>query len=95
MTKVMESIAKCPKCGSKDLFIDEIYETGLQFDQTDGNIDMNGNIEQGGILRMNGECKKCGHSWRFRKLQVTDLQKFSKISKEETDIIKLKKLIAK
>ena len=72
---LFKSRAKCPKCGSKDLIITETLRAATSVKQTNGYIDKDSsNNEYGSVYRLDGECCKCNHSWRFKKIiQVTSL----------------------
>ncbi|WP_155754584.1 hypothetical protein [Burkholderia stagnalis] len=68
--------SKCPKCGSKDLIIDEVFEGVETFTVVDGVItEFHGLDDFGhpggdstGCFR--GKCSACKHEWRFRKSPI-------------------------
>lgn len=69
----LKSKAKCPKCGSTDIYLMEISIASTTFVQSDGFIDKDSSYnEVGNIIRIEGKCAKCHHAWRFRNvIQIT------------------------
>lgn len=66
----------CPKCGSKDFHIIEVwkYHT-ISWECIGGNFDRNdGSLEIGDAYKVQATCSKCKHSWTFKKaLQIDDI----------------------
>lgn len=76
MQEIVKSKAMCHKCGSRDLILVEIWEGHtIEWQQINGEFDKNdGTLEAGDPYKVEGQCKKCGHAWVFRKkIQITDL----------------------
>lgn len=74
MEEIVESKAVCPKCKSKDLILEE-YWVGhfIQWEQLNGRFDRkDGSLEPGDPNHVNGKCKKCLHTWRFRGIHQID-----------------------
>lgn len=71
----LKSKARCPKCGSTDIYLMEISITSTTFVQSDGFIKKDSsNNEVGNIIRLEGDCAKCHHTWRFRNaIQITNV----------------------
>lgn len=71
----IRSKAKCPKCGSKDLCVTELWEGHyIVFDQFNGEIGEEGYLEPGEPYKVLGTCHICKHAWRFRNIsQVVNL----------------------
>ena len=45
-----------------------------QWEQEDGYINRDeGTHSEGSVVAIYGKCDKCGHDWKFRCLQITDL----------------------
>lgn len=74
-----ETKAKCPKCKSRNLSINECWKGHtVTWEQQDGKIDRNnGVLETGDPYKLEGHCRNCGHWWRIRGLQITDIIKFN------------------
>ncbi len=69
-----KSIATCPKCKSENITIREVWINYIDFIQTNGIIDMAGNLEADSPNKLLGICDKCLHNWTFRgKKQITEL----------------------
>ena len=74
---VVKTKAKCPKCGSTDLQITEVWEGHtITWEQIDGKMDRNeGNMEVGDPYKVQGLCN-CGHRWTLRNaFQIDDILK--------------------
>jgi len=70
---IRKSKAKCPKCKSVDIVVYEKFISTQTWDQVNGFIDHNeGYMNPEGVIGTFGECN-CGHKWKFRNLQITDL----------------------
>jgi len=70
---IRKSKAKCPKCKSIDIIIYEKCLHIQSWEQKDGFIDRNeGYMNPEGVVGTYGECD-CGHKWKFRCLQITNL----------------------
>lgn len=68
--------AKCPKCKSKNLILSECTECWTQWEQIDGEIDYDhGDLNPGDIDGVYGDCKDCGHKWKFRCATINDVLK--------------------
>lgn len=68
---------KCPKCGSKQLAVVEIWRNHtISFEQAEsGYIDRNeGVMGEGEAHKVEAECSQCGNAWVLRGVtQITDL----------------------
>ena len=65
----------CPACGSRTLVLKEIWKSAIEFQCTDGWVDLaNGNLcPDGEPIKVCGICV-CGHEWTLRKVsQVSDI----------------------
>ena len=74
--KIVESKALCPKCKSKDLILEEIWKnSAISWEQINGKFDRNGGIlEHGYPYKVEARCKKCDHTWAFKKaVQIDDI----------------------
>jgi hypothetical protein len=72
---IVECKIKCPKCRSKDIYLEEIWKGhSIQWDVVDGKFDRDdGVLEPGDPWKVYGECKKCNHIWRIRNAnQIND-----------------------
>ena len=69
-----KSKASCPKCRSKDLTLTEHVICTTTWEQVDGYVDREeGYHGTGDVVAIFGRCDSCGHKWKFRCLQITDL----------------------
>lgn len=73
-SKITPCNRKCPKCNSGNLFLEEYWEGHhITWEIVDGAIDRSdGNLNPGDPKRVYGECKDCGHIWRFRNATQID-----------------------
>jgi predicted Zn-ribbon and HTH transcriptional regulator len=72
----MKTKAKCPKCKSTNLTLTEIWNGhSIQWVQENGEFDKNeGNLHEGGPVKVEAKCSDCNHSWTFRGItQIDDL----------------------
>jgi DNA-directed RNA polymerase subunit RPC12/RpoP len=59
--------ARCPKCHSKDLLLQEKTVVVTEWEQLGGNIDTEeGYHNPSHSIGVDGKCSKCGHRWTFR-----------------------------
>lgn len=58
----------CPKCGSRDLNLIEMWETSIEWTVTDGWMDRSsGNKAEGRPTGVMATCKACRYDWKPRK----------------------------
>lgn len=63
----IKSLARCPKCRSDSITLTETWDGAtIQFEVVNGQRQVNGYLDNGHPSRLDGECGKCGHEWRFR-----------------------------
>lgn len=72
---MVKRLIKCPKCNSKDLYITELWQNYIEFEQIDGVIDTEeGNLNESNPYKLKGTCQKCCHNWTIKNAtQITDL----------------------
>jgi hypothetical protein len=74
---MINSKAKCPKCGSLNLKLVECWKDHtIDFEQHGGFVNINdGALEPGEPYKVEAKCN-CGHKWRLRNvLQIGDITK--------------------
>lgn len=74
--KWVKSKAKCPKCKSDTLKLNELWKDHcITWEQENGEFDrQDGYLEPGDAYKVFGECRKCGHIWTIRgALQIDDV----------------------
>lgn len=80
--EIVISNVKCPKCRSKDLFLDEIWkDSAIQWEQINGQFDQNDGVlsPDGSPYKIEARCKKCNHRWRIKgATQICDVIKQTK-----------------
>lgn len=65
---------RCPRCRSRDFQFHEAIESTQTWEVSGGKLDRAlGYMEPGCVVGIRGECFKCGHNWRLRALQITDV----------------------
>lgn len=67
--------ARCPKCGSRLLDILETYEECIVYEAGDPGEVVNSESVSGDIIRVEAQCHECGHQWRKRAHQATELMR--------------------
>lgn len=75
---------KCPKCGGNNLLIMETITATTSVKIINGAVSEGTyNNEYGNVLYVEGECLKCRHTWRFRKigsmLGLFELKKYERL----------------
>lgn len=76
MPRERESKARCPKCHSNNLTLIEHYDHTRSWIQDNGIVDIDDGFPSvGSVTRISGECLDCGHEWKFRCLQISNLVK--------------------
>lgn len=73
MSEQFPTRCKCPKCGSRNLYLTEegVWTSCYQVD--DGQLDREGFFEPGEIYKVRGQCRHCQHRWTVRgAVQITD-----------------------
>lgn len=78
MEETKESKAKCPKCGSVDLTLIEVWKGHeITWEQREGKFNMKeGNLEPGNPYKVECKCSDCSHHWTVRKaIQIGDILK--------------------
>lgn len=73
MSEKFPTRCKCPRCGSRSIYLIEegIWISSYQVD--DGVLDREGFFEPGEIYKVRGDCRRCRHSWTIRgAVQITD-----------------------
>jgi Zn ribbon nucleic-acid-binding protein len=74
MKRSVKMRAKCPKCKSENLSITETGDYSTTWEQKNGYVNPEEGIHNpGGVYRVDGECINCGHIWKLKRLQITDL----------------------
>jgi len=66
--QIVDSKVKCPKCGSRNLTLLELWKNhDISWEQIGGKFDMkDGVLEMGDPYKMEAECSKCKHHWTIR-----------------------------
>lgn len=64
---------RCPRCGSRDLWVTENYCAMITWEVTAGRYTpADGAKEFGDILGLSASCR-CGHHWRPRAAQIAEI----------------------
>lgn len=76
--KYIESKLICPKCKCNNINITEHWKNIISYIQESGVININdGEMEHGEAYKLTAECVDCGHIWRVKSSQITDLIKLT------------------
>lgn len=63
----VKSLARCSKCRSDSITLKETWDGAtIYFEVVAGQRQVNGILDNGHPSRLDGECSKCSHAWRFR-----------------------------
>lgn len=76
MSRIVETKMKCPKCGSRELWLKELWKDhAIDWEVENGKFDRDeGYQSEGSPYKLEGDCKKCKHKWRIKKAtQIDDL----------------------
>lgn len=74
-THIVSTKLRCPKCGSRDLFLVESGTWTTEWTVTAGKFDRKkGYHNPEGIDRLDAKCRDCDHTWKPRgTLQIDDV----------------------
>lgn len=76
--RIVESKAKCPKCKSNTLSLNEIWKDHtITWEQEDGVFNRDeGYLEPGEAYKVQARCRDCEHVWTVKgALQIDDIVK--------------------